>query len=410
MARLATQAAQSASNGTGSGGTANLLNKTTLESLIKCGAMDSLHEPDGRSLRAAMTASLEAAMGSAQKVAQDKAAGQGGLFMGGGAAATKEAAAAKAASLLAKASPWSESETLAKEREILGFYVSSHPLEEWSAWTKVFVTGGCDAAKALPHDSRVVLAGLVGSVRTLIVKTGRSAGQKMAIVPMEDQSGSIEVVLFADRYAQFADTVQPGNPVFVVGRIDRSRAGITPAGGANATSDEDPGAQGGKPGGGGSGGQQNNVQVIVDRVVPIDGVPLMPGKLWVRLDAERLNGDGSQKLKELAAIVRGESLGGGDERLSGGATGPSLSAEDRATAFPMDLVVDLPDQRIRLESSPHLRVRLTAAMVGELTHKLGEGCVRVVGGVTVETMNGRGGGGGGKPWMKKGAAGAGAKR
>jgi len=414
MARLATQAAASAANGTGSGGTANLLNKTTLESLIKCGAMDSLHARDGeggRSLRAAMTVSLESAMGSAQKVAQDKAAGQGGLFMGGG--AEKTAAAPREVSLLGKATPWSESETLAKEKEILGFYVSSHPLEEWSAWTKVFVTGGCDAAKALPHDSRVVLAGLVSSVRTLIVKTGRSAGQKMAIVPLEDQSGSIEIVLFADRYAHFEATVQPGNPVFVVGRIDRSRAG---GGNANGVpgNDEDPGAAGaagGKPGGGGAGGQQNNVQVIVDRVVPIDGVPLMPGKLWVRLDAERLNGDGSRALKELAAIVRGESIGGGDERLAAAAPMPALSAEDRASAFPMDIVVDLPDQRIRLEASPHLRVRLSASMVTELSRRLGEGCIRVVGGVTVETMNGRGGGN--KPWMKNrggGAPAGGAKR
>ncbi|MBX3402689.1 MAG: hypothetical protein KF699_04665 [Phycisphaeraceae bacterium] len=138
----------------------------------------------------------------------------------------------------------------------------------------------------------------------------------------------------------------------------------------------------------------------------------MPGKLWVRLDAERLNGDGSQKLRELAAIVREASLGGGDERLAAGAGGSNgsaparaASADERAAAFPLDLVVDLPHQRVRLEASPHLRVRLSAAMVAELSRRLGEGCVRVVGGVTVETMNGRGG----KPWQKKPAA-AGAGR
>jgi len=440
MARLAIQSAASAAasgtagNGAGGGTGANLLNKTTLESLIKCGAMDSLHEAgqSGRGLRAAMVASLEAAMGTAQKVAQDKAAGQGGLFMGGGGgkAAGKGrgagAAIPRAASLLVKATPWSESDTLAKEKEVLGFYVSSHPLEEWSAWTKVFVTSGCDAAKALPHDGRVVLAGLIGAVRTLVVKTGRSAGQKMAIVALEDQSGTIEVVLFADRYKDFESIVQPGNPVFVVGRVDRSRAGETPAGNAGLGSDEDPGAAAGNgsgragkgTGGRGGGGQQNSVQVIVDRVVPIDGVPLMPGKLWVRLDAQRLDGDGSRTLRELAAIVRGESLGGGDERLAGAAgsqprAASTTASEDRANAFPMDLVVDLPEQRVRLEASPHMRVRLSAPMVAELARRLGEGCLRVVGGVTVETMNGRGGGGGGggaKPWMKnRGGAASGKK-
>jgi hypothetical protein len=154
------------------------------------------------------------------------------------------------------------------------------------------------------------------------------------------------------------------------------------------------------------------VQVIVDRVVPIDGVPLMPGKLWVRLDAERLNGDGSRKIKELAAIIRAASLGGGDERLAAvagnAAAAPARApgAEERAAAFPLDLVVDLPQQRVRLEASPHMRVRLSAPMVAELSRHLGDGCVRVVGGVTVETMNGRGNG---KPWAKKPAA-AGAGR
>ncbi|MBX3402690.1 MAG: DNA polymerase III subunit alpha [Phycisphaeraceae bacterium] len=260
MARLAAQAAAAGANGSASGGNANLLNKTTLEALIKCGAMDSLHPPEGRGLRAAMCASIESAMSAAQKVAQDKAAGQGGLFMGGGAGAGAKSGAKAEGSLLAKTTAWSESDTLAREKEVLGFYVSSHPLEEWSAWTKVFVTAGCDAAKALAHDSRVVLAGLIGSVRTLIVKTGRSAGQKMAIVPIEDQGGSIEVVLFADRYAQFVDTVQPGNAVFVVGRIDRSRAGAAPNSNAGAIDDE-PGAmpsngkgRGGGAGGGGAGG------------------------------------------------------------------------------------------------------------------------------------------------------------
>ncbi len=417
MARLAAQSAAAGAGGSasgGGGGGANLLNKTTLEALIKCGAMDSLHPPSGRSLRAAMCASIEAAISAAQKVAQDRAAGQGGLFMGGGGGVPAPRADAKAESaLLAKATPWSESETLAREKEVLGFYVSSHPLEEWSAWTKVFVTAGCDAAKALPHDSRVVLAGLIGSVRTLIVKSGRSAGQKMAIVPIEDQGGSIEAVLFADRYAQFADTVQPGNAVFVVGRVDRSRAGGAggSAGASHAAGDDDAHAGSGRGGaGGGGGGQQNNVQVIVDRVVPIDGVPLMPGKLWVRLDAERLNGDGSRKIRELAAIIRAASLGGRDERLAAGAgnaaTARAPSAEDRAAAFPLDLVVDLPHQRVRLEASPHMRVRLSAPMVAELSRHLGDGCVRVVGGVTVETMDGRGNS---KPWAKKPAA-AGAGR
>ncbi len=363
--------------GTGSGG--NVLNKTTLEALIKCGAMDSLH---GREARAAMLASIEPAMSAAAKAAADKAAGQGGLFMGpgpsvggkaaGGAGAAKGKPAADLAGGLVKVPAWNEGETLKHEKDALGFYVSSHPLERWKRWAGMFATATCESAKQAGHDQRVVIPGLVQNVRTIICKNGRSAGQKMAIVTVEDATGAIETVLFADPYASFGHLIQPDQCVFMLGRVDRSRAGMA-GGGAR-------GGGGGAGGGeedaaGGRGGGSDGVQVIVDRVVPIDGVPLMPGRLWIRVDGERLNGSGAAAIASVAQAMRAAVPTG--EGVNG-------TMPDRATTFPVDIVIDTAEARVRLEAAANLRVKPTPELAGLLAAALGEGCVRVVGGVSVE--------------------------
>ena len=370
---------------TGSGGA--VLNKSTLEALIKCGAMDSLH---GRNNRAAMLASVEGAMGAGQKAAQDKAAGQGGLFMGeasspaGKQTGAEAAGAGAAGGALAKVPAWSEAETLALEKEALGFYVSSHPLERWRMWASVFVTATSESAKTAAHDQRVVLAGLVQGVRTIVVKNGRSAGQKMAIVTLEDTGGTIETVLFADCYGQFAHLVQSDAVVFMLGRVDRSRAGMTVGArkkGGDGGEDEE-----GESGGGGAGAAGNeNVQVVIDRVVPIDGVPLLPGRMWIKVDGVKLNGSGSAAISGVAEAVKsGMPAPGG--AASAGVNG---TMPDRSQTFPIDLVVDTADARVRLETPAALRVLPTPDLVGRLTTLLGEGSVRVVGGVSVEIPGAR---------------------
>jgi DNA polymerase-3 subunit alpha len=350
----------------GSGGA--VLNKATLEALIKCGAMDALHGRDGR---AGMLATVEAAMSAAQKVAQDKAAGQGGLFMGGGGGAGAAPKAGKpdaAAGALVKTAPWTEAETLAKEKEALGFYVSSHPLARWKGWANVFATCTTEGAKLAAHDARCVLAGLVQGVRTIIVKNGRSAGQKMAIVTLEDAVGTVEAVLFADCYAQFAHLLTQDAVVFVLGRVDRSRAGAAPRRGAGGAGGDD------EEGGAASAPSNDNVQIVTDRVVPIDGVPLLPGRMWLRVDCDRLNGTGEATLRSVASLVRPE--------------GGAPVAGDKTQTFPVDIVVDTDAARVRVDA-PGLRVLPTPELIGALTKLLGDGCVRVVGGVAVEVPGAR---------------------
>jgi DNA polymerase-3 subunit alpha len=343
---------------TGSGGA--ILNKATIEALIKSGAMDSLH---GREGRAAMMASIEAAVGAAQKLALDRASGQGSLFGGGDAPGRPRPAEAA----LAKTPSWPESVALAGEKETIGFYVSSHPLETWGRWARVFATADTAVIKGMRQDQRAVVAAVVQSVRTLVVRTGRSAGQKMAIVTMEDLGGSVECVLFTDCYAQFEHLLKQDAILFVLGRVDLSRG---------------------------------EAQLIVERVVPIDGVPLQPGALELRVHSGRLNGEGPGALKRIAGLVTAREAPTPTGTNGNVPDGPE-PAIDPPPAFPVQLVVETgAGAQVLLAADRSLRVPLTPRLIDGITGVLGDGSVRVVGGVAVEvTGSGRTNG---KKWGSKG--------
>ncbi len=77
--------------------------------------------------------------------------------------------------------------------------------------------------KALPADTEVVLGALLGSLRTTRTRKGRNPGQKMAMIQLEDKSGRVEGVLFADAYAECEERLERGAVLFFVGRVDRRR-------------------------------------------------------------------------------------------------------------------------------------------------------------------------------------------
>jgi len=313
-----------------------ILNKATIESLVKCGAFDGVHD---RAQRAAMCAGIEQAVGAGQKAAADKASGQGALFGLGGAEASAPAGAGNG---LAKVTPWTEAEALAFEKDVLGFYVSSHPLESWRDWYSVFTTHTTSAAKECPQDARIIMAGLVQSVRTVVVKNGRSAGQKMAILTFEDGGGAMDCVLFTDNYVKFGHLAEADKAVFLLGRLDRQRG--------------DP-------------------QVIVDRVVPIDGVPLLPGRLQLILDDQRLNGTGNEALARAAGLVKEKAAPSG---------------------FPVEVIVLTGTSAVVLSIDARLKVAIDPPLIKELAACLGAGSVKIAGGVTAEVVNGNG-----RPWEKK---------
>jgi len=122
------------------------------------------------------------------------------------------------------------------------------------------------------------------------------------------------------------------------------------------------------------------VQIVVDRVVPIDGVPLMPGRMWIRVDGERLNGSGKAALDATARAL----LGAVPQPGKAGTTGVNGTMPDKTTTFPIDIVVDTEAARVRLETPATLRVQPTVELIEHLIGVLGDQSIRVVGGVSVE--------------------------
>ncbi|MDX2130775.1 MAG: DNA polymerase III subunit alpha [Planctomycetota bacterium] len=314
-----------------------VLTRPTIESLVRSGAFDAIH---GRPQRAAVIATIDQALGAGANIAADKAAGQGGLFFGPADAPAKRAGVTPP---LARVEPWSEAETLRQEKEALGFYVSSHPLERWRAWGQVFATSTTAGLKDLPQDARVVLYAMVQSVRTIVVRNGRSAGQKMGIVTVEDLSGSCDSVLFTDAFVRYGHLAEAEKVVFVLGRLDHSRG---------------------------------DAQVIVDRLVPIDGVPVDAGRLRLFVDEVRLNGQAEAAVSRLAEIVRG-----------GAATAPpaaeSLKEPGGPALFGVEIVIGTEHQVATLAADARLRVALAPDMLPQFEAALGPGMVKVAG-TTIE--------------------------
>jgi DNA polymerase III subunit alpha len=347
-----------------------VMNKATLESLIKCGACDSLH---GKGNRAAMIASIEQAMQAAQKIAADKASGQSILFgfSEPAAQARGNGAGAPGGAGLQKSTPWPEAEALKFEKDVLGFYVSSHPLDQWKHWTTVFSTGTTQSIKATPQDGRVVLAGTVNATRVLVAKSGRSAGQKMAAVSIEDSSGVAECFMFTDQYAKYGHLCEIDKPVFVLGRVDHKR---------------------GEP------------QLLIEKITPIDCVPLMPGRLQLIVDETRLNGSSEAAIDRIGELlasnlqpptvvtkVNGPAamaavLASAPAARSGGGTALAerRADADPASMFPVELLIATEEQFAVLALPTSLKQPLGPNLIGELTKVLGPDRVRIMGGVAIE--------------------------
>jgi DNA polymerase-3 subunit alpha len=187
-------------------------NKRVFEALIFAGALDSL---EGHRAQLAMT--LDGVMQDAQAAQAERQSGQGSLF-GGGAAA---AAANDFRRPLPNVPAFSEAERLSKEKEILGFYTSGHPLEPFRAEAELFSTHTVAQLGAWSPDA-MALACVITAVRRQIAK---KSGAEYARLAVEDFSGSAEVLVFPEAWAALGDRVRTDVPVLVRGAYGRRDEG-----------------------------------------------------------------------------------------------------------------------------------------------------------------------------------------
>jgi DNA polymerase-3 subunit alpha len=195
-----------------------VVNKGVMESLIKCGAFDSVHP-----VRAAAMASVENAIRMAQATQEAQRAGQESLFgapSSGGGAAT----AATADTLKVPALPeWPKSQKMALEKSVLGFYVTNHPLRDVEHIFQSYVTLDTQSIRTTADKATGLFGGLVAKVRMMTTKTGPNAGRKWCILLIEDLLGSIEVVLYSSEYERFASLIKADTVLIMEGFVDRSR-------------------------------------------------------------------------------------------------------------------------------------------------------------------------------------------
>jgi DNA polymerase-3 subunit alpha len=195
-----------------------VMNKRVIESLIKAGALDSL----GR--RAQLMAALDKAMERAQKAQRDQAQGQSGLF----GLFDETPARGRNADDLPQVADWEESVRLANEKEVLGFFVSGHPLDKYAEKLRN-LTGVISVAEALelkPPERRwgaqqdmadeIQVAGIIHGLR---VQKARKDQRLYAQGSLEDATGKMELICFARDYERLSAQLKIEAPVLVRGTL-----------------------------------------------------------------------------------------------------------------------------------------------------------------------------------------------
>jgi DNA polymerase-3 subunit alpha len=176
------------------------LNRRSLEALIFSGSLDGL----GLN-RASLVANMEAALQAADQKSLAKDSGQQDFF--------GLEMISQSSQMIAQ-QDWPKLKRLQAEKEVLGFYLSGHPLEDYEAELAYFITTSFSKLTTRTGHA-ITIAGWVLNIRSLWTKRG----DRMAILSLEDASGRLEVTLFSDIYAQYRDKLYKDKLLIIEGEI-----------------------------------------------------------------------------------------------------------------------------------------------------------------------------------------------
>ena len=186
----------------------NEVNRRMLETLVKCGAFDSLHEN-----RAQLFAALDAAFHLAQEFQRAEEPSQDSFFdlMNEG-----DAKATETQLEFPEVRNWPKRERLKQEKAALGFYVSGHPLDSYSSEMKLLATTTAKLKEGTHAEKNKV--SLIGIVVNNTVRLNQS-NEKFAIVTLEDTRGTIEIPVFASVYEKVEELLESDEPLLISGRV-----------------------------------------------------------------------------------------------------------------------------------------------------------------------------------------------
>jgi DNA polymerase-3 subunit alpha len=201
------------------------VNRRVLETLVKCGALDSLAASEfglkpgdldalGR-CRGALFAAIATALKRGQKAQADRDMGQASLFDLFAAAPSAKADEPPPV-VYADAEPWSDKVLLEAEKECLGFYVSGHPLDRYAKEIELYASHDTRRLEKAEERATVKLAGVVESIRERRSKTGDA---RHAFVMVEDLYGRAEVLVFSKVLPENEDMLKSGQPLLIHGSV-----------------------------------------------------------------------------------------------------------------------------------------------------------------------------------------------
>lgn len=191
----------------------SVVNRRGLESLIAAGAFDSLM-PHGKMIaewRAQLSAAIDQALNHGQRMAEDKQRGQSALF---GVETTGEAVEEE----LPMVEPWSMAELARNEKAAIGFYLSTHPLDNYKDLLNDLGISNFADNSDLKAGDTVTMGGIIS---TLAVRQSKK-GNRFCIFRLEDRSGGIKAIAWGDAFQKFSAFLKDDEMVIVEGRIEAS--------------------------------------------------------------------------------------------------------------------------------------------------------------------------------------------
>jgi len=183
------------------------VNKGSLEALVKAGALDGLHGN-----RAQIFISIDHIIEITKRMQQDKSFGQGNLFSYG----EEDGTGGGAGLDLPEIRDWPDIEKLNREKEVLGVYISGHPLARYEKEIRAF---SCTSIARIPEMKDAGAVSVVGVIQNLKKKITKN-GKNFAISMIEDLDGMIETVFFPRVFAKYEDLISSDEPVLLKGSLE----------------------------------------------------------------------------------------------------------------------------------------------------------------------------------------------
>ncbi len=294
------------------------VSRGTIEALIKCGAFNSI-----KARRSQLLQILDRAVEMGQQTQNDLRSGQMSMFGGG---PTAPSIGQTMGSTLPDVDELDNAELLKFEKDLLGFYITSHPLTNQQTMIERYATHSTKEAVLVSEGTEVTIGGMIANTKSFIAKSGRSVGQKWMKIAIEDLEGRIEDGLvfsesFAAISAKYPEALTKESIVFVKGKIDRKNE--TPS-------------------------------LMVSEIIPVaDAVSRLTTAVALKLDGSRHN---PAVISEI----------------------PSVLARHKGV-LPVFFQVNTPTGKVTLQIDRQHAVKPSPAMVGDLEQLLGPGSVDLAG-------------------------------